>query len=217
MSRPKKTAAALAAVALTAAALLSGCTINLGSSGDQAQTDVGPGSMMNDGGSMMNDDDASDAGQVDGADVMFAQMMIPHHEQAVEMSTLAETRASDPFIKQLAADIKAAQQPEIDQMSGWLDEWGAPVMNGMDAMSAHGGHGMAGMLSDEELDALAAATGAEFDRLYAEGMIAHHEGAIQMAEPVSDSSDPRVADLANAIITAQEREIALMREFLAEG
>ena len=215
MSRPKKTAAALAAVALTAAALVSGCTINLGSSGDQAQTDVGPGSMMNDGGSMMTMSD--DAGQIDGADVMFAQMMIPHHEQAVEMSTLAETRASDPFIKQLAADIKAAQQPEIDQMSGWLDEWGAPVMNGMDAMSAHGGHGMAGMLSDEEMEALEAATGAEFDRLYAEGMIAHHEGAIAMAEPVTDSSDPRVAELATAIITAQEREIALMREFLAEG
>lgn len=214
MSRPKKTAAALAAVALTAAALVSGCTINLGSSGDQGQTDVGPGSMMNDDGSMMNDDDA---GQIHRSDVMFAQMMIPHHEQAVEMSTLAETRASDPFIKQLAADIKEAQQPEIDQMSGWLDEWGAPVMNGMDAMSAHGGHGMAGMLSDEDMEALEAATGAEFDRLYAEGMIAHHEGAIAMAEPVTDSSDPRVAELANAIITAQEREIALMREFLAEG
>lgn len=196
MSRLKKINAVLAALALTGAVLLSGCTINVGTSGDADPTGVG---------------------QMGSAEVMFAQMMIPHHEQAVEMSILAETRASDPFVKQLAADIKAAQQPEIDQMAGWLDEWGAPVMDGMDAMSAHGGHGMSGMLSDEELAALEAATGAEFDRLFAEGMIAHHEGAIEMAEPVEDSSDPRVAELAGAIITAQEREIALMREFLAEG
>ena len=148
------------------------------------------------------------------ADVMFAQMMIPHHQQAVEMSTLAETRASSPEIKQLAAEIKGAQQPEIDQMTAWLEEWGMPVMSGMDAMGEHGGHGMSGMLTDEQLQQLADAQGPEFDRLFAEFMILHHEGAIDMAEDVADSKDPRVAALAAAIITTQAEEIAQMRAFL---
>ena len=148
------------------------------------------------------------------ADAMFGQMMIPHHEQAVEMATLAETRASSPEIKELAAEIKAAQQPEIDQMTAWLEEWGMPVMSGMDAMGEHGGHGMSGMLTDEQLQQLANAQGAEFDRLFAEFMILHHEGAIDMAEDVVDSKDPRVAALAQAILTTQAEEIAQMRAFL---
>lgn len=148
------------------------------------------------------------------ADVMFAQMMIPHHQQAVEMSTLAETRASSPEIKELAAEIKGAQQPEIDQMTAWLEEWGMPVMSGMDAMGEHGGHGMSGMLTDEQLQQLADAQGPEFDRLFAEFMILHHEGAIDMAEDVVDSKDPRVAALAQAILTTQAEEIAQMRAFL---
>ena len=148
------------------------------------------------------------------ADAMFAQMMIPHHEQAVEMSTLAETRASSPEIKELAAEIKAAQQPEIDQMTAWLEEWGMPVMSGMDAMGEHGGHGMSGMLTDDQLAELEAASGPEFDRLFAEFMILHHEGAIDMAEDVVDSKDPRVAALAQAILTTQAEEIAQMRAFL---
>lgn len=148
------------------------------------------------------------------ADAMFAQMMIPHHEQAVEMSTLAETRASSPEIKELAAEIKAAQQPEIDQMTAWLEEWGMPVMSGMDAMGEHGGHGMSGMLTEDQLQQLADAQGADFDRLFAEFMILHHEGAIDMAEDVVDSKDPRVAALAQAILTTQAEEIAQMRAFL---
>ena len=148
------------------------------------------------------------------ADAMFAQMMIPHHEQAVEMSTLAETRASSPEIKELAAEIKGAQQPEIDQMTAWLEEWGMPVMSGMDAMDEHGGHGMSGMLTDDQMQQLADAQGPEFDRLFAEFMILHHEGAIDMAEDVVDSKDPRVAALAAAIISTQEEEIAQLRAFL---
>ena len=148
------------------------------------------------------------------ADAMFAQMMIPHHEQAVEMSTLAETRASSPEIKELAAEIKGAQQPEIDQMTAWLEEWGMPVMSGMDAMDEHGGHGMSGMLTDDQMQQLADAKGPEFDRLFAEFMILHHEGAIDMAEDVVDSKYPRVAALAAAIISTQAEEIAQLRAFL---
>lgn len=148
------------------------------------------------------------------ADAMFAQMMIPHHEQAVVMAELAETRASDPLIVELATEIKGAQQPEIDLMTSWLEEWGVPVMSGMDAMGAHGGHGMSGMLTDEQLAALEASNGAEFDRLFAEYMIAHHEGAIDMAQEVTVSDDPRVVKLANDIIEAQQAEIAQMQAFL---
>lgn len=213
MTRLLTARAVLGAVALAGALVLSACTINIGTTGDG-----GNGSGDRDGSSMMNGGDSMMDGRwgtVDAAAVMFAQMMIPHHEQAVEMSTLAETRAADPFIVQLAAEIKAAQLPEIDEMTSWLEEWGIPVMNRMDAMSAHGGHGMGGMLSDEQMDELAAAMGAEFDRLYAVGMIEHHEGAIRMTEPVVDSRDSRVAALARAIITTQEREIAAMKGFLA--
>ena len=148
------------------------------------------------------------------ADAMFAQMMIPHHEQAVEMSTLAETRASSPEIQELAAQIKGAQQPEIDQMSAWLEEWGVPVMPMGEAMEEHGGHGMSGMLTSEQMQQLADVSGPEFDRLFAEFMILHHEGAIDMAEDVVDSEDPRVAALAAAILQTQAEEIARMQDFL---
>lgn len=149
------------------------------------------------------------------SEVMFAQMMIPHHEQAVEMSTLAETRASDPWITELAAEIKGAQAPEIELMASWLDEWGFPQMTGMEAMSAHGGHGMSGMLTQEQLDELAGLSGTAFDQKFAEYMILHHEGAIEMARGVENSADPAVAELAQNIITSQQREIDEMNAFLS--
>lgn len=150
------------------------------------------------------------------ADVMFAQMMIPHHEQAVVMSDYALENTSNPEVLALAEQIKAAQQPEIEQMTSWLEEWGVPVMSGMDAMGAHGGHGMSGMLTDEQLDELANATDADFDALYLAYMIDHHEGAIDMAEDVADSQDPRVAALAAAIIEAQRAEILEMQRLLGQ-
>lgn len=150
-------------------------------------------------------------------DAMFAQMMIPHHEQAVEMADLAETRASSPLIRELATDIRGAQQPEIDEMSSWLAEWGMPVQSADEAADSHGGHGMSGMLTAEQLDELSASNGATFDRLFAEYMIEHHEGAVEMARAVTVSDDPRAVKLANAIIEAQLAEIAVMEEFLANA
>ena len=190
-----------ARLACAVAAALSGVLLLAGCGGSHDMDDMGVAS-------------PSSTTGASAADAMFAQMMIPHHEQAVEMSTLAETRASSPEIKALAAEIKGAQQPEIDQMTAWLEEWGMPVMSGMDAMGEHGGHGMSGMLTDDQLQQLADASGPEFDRLFAEFMIEHHEGAIDMAEDVVDSKDPRVAALAAAIIKAQAEEIAQMQAFL---
>lgn len=153
------------------------------------------------------------------ADVMFAQMMIPHHEQAVEMSTLAETRASDPFIIEIASEIKGAQDPEIQLMASWLEEWGFPQQSAEEAMSAHGGHseqGMMGMLTQEQLDELASLSGDAFDQKFAEYMILHHEGAIDMARDVESSTNPEVAALAQAIIETQQTEIDEMNAFLGQ-
>ncbi len=164
--------------------------------------------------SVMGGDGSADGGMMD-ADAMFAQMMIPHHEQAIEMSDIALDPARDasPEVTALATQIKAAQDPEIAQMRAWLDEWGVPEMMAGEAMADHGGHGgMEGMLTDEQLQALRDAKGADFDRLFVDGMIAHHEGAIAMAEDVkANGDDPRVQELADAIITGQQAEIDEMR------
>lgn len=136
-------------------------------------------------------------------DLMFAEMMIPHHEQAIEMSYLALKNSTNPEVLSLAKQIKEAQAPEIEQMKSW----GASSM-------AHAGHMMDGMLSDEEISTLAASTGNEFDRLFLEGMIKHHEGAIDMAEMVIDSKNSEVAALAKAIVETQRVEISTMKNLL---
>lgn len=149
------------------------------------------------------------------ADVTFAQQMVPHHEQAVEMSRLAldpERGASEP-VRNLATRIEKAQQPEIDEMTGWLDGWGEDA-------SAHGSHGdgdheMAGMMSDDQMSALEQATGTDFDRRWLQMMIEHHEGAVEMAETeIADGQDSRAKALARAIVDAQRAEITQMKELL---
>lgn len=174
-------------------------------------------------GGMMHDDDASETSQepteestssASPVDAMFAMMMIPHHAQAVEMGTLAETRAQSPEIKALAATIKAAQAPEIVLMTGWLEQWGYPTDTPMDDGGM--GHSMQGMLTDKQMAELTAASGAQFDTLYATFMIAHHEGAIAMAKTVVDSQNPDVAALAAAIISSQTAEIAQLKAFLGQ-
>lgn len=168
------------------------------------------------GDSMMSHDAAGHDTMADGvgtmmdADIMFLEMMIPHHEQAVEMSKLASTNGASPAVQQLADAIAAAQGPEIEQMQAWLDEAHAPDM------MEDGGMAMSGVLTSGQMAALGAARGAEFDRLYLEGMIGHHQGAVQMAQDEIDSGDnPVVIALANKIIAAQTAEIAQMRSLLA--
>ena len=148
----------------------------------------------------------------DPDDVMFSVMMIPHHEQAVEMSTLAETRSTNADVLKLATQIKAAQAPEIELMKTWNEEWGVSDMGGM-----HDGHMMGGMLNGTQMVELENAKGAEFDKLFLTGMIAHHEGALDMANDViKNGSDERVIELAKSIVESQTAEIELMRELLAK-
>jgi uncharacterized protein (DUF305 family) len=141
------------------------------------------------------------------AEVMFAQMMIPHHEQAVLISTWGETRALSQEVKDLAQQIKQEQAPEIEQMKSWLPDGFEP---------ASGGHGMemAGMLGSSELAELKAAKGSAFDRLFLEGMIAHHEGAIEMTSMLQNSTNEEAKALREAIIESQSAEISYMKDLL---
>jgi uncharacterized protein (DUF305 family) len=190
---------ALSGAVLLSTIALAGCTINLGSS----DTDQNSGMMGN--GGMMGNNSSSSA--FSGSDIMFAQMMIPHHQQAVDMGTLAETRASSPEVKALAAQIKAEQAPEIEQMKGWLKSANASLDMGHDM-------GMGGMLTEADMTALKNAKGATFDRLYLEGMIGHHKGAIHMAQMVIDSNNAEANKLGHAIIDSQTKQIAYMESLL---
>lgn len=146
------------------------------------------------------------------ADVTFAQMMIPHHRQAVEMAELAETRAASPEIKKLAQKIKSAQDPEIATMRTWLTAWGASEMP---MEGGHSGHGMSGMMTDEDMAELKASKGGEFDRMFAQMMIEHHAGAIDMAKSeLSQGTNPEAKDLAKVIVSAQQGEIDQMKKLL---
>jgi uncharacterized protein (DUF305 family) len=160
-------------------------------------------------------------GAFNDADVMFAQMMIPHHEQALEMSALADGRAQDAEIRDLAAQISRAQDPEIRKMKSWLKGWGRPEsagsMPGMDHGSGSSGDsGMAGMMTDEDMAALRNAKGKEFDRRFAELMIEHHKGAIEMAEEQRrDGRNATARQLAGEVVKAQQTEVDEFTRILA--
>ncbi|MPY92638.1 MAG: DUF305 domain-containing protein [Acidimicrobiia bacterium] len=149
------------------------------------------------------------------ADVAFAEGMIPHHAQAVEMAEMAVDVSLNDQVIGLAQRIQAAQQPEIDEMTGWLEAWGEPVeASSGGGHGAHGGSGgaMAGMMSEEGMAQLGAMDGAAFDRMWLDMMIRHHEGAIEMAKThQAEGEYPNALMLGEEIITAQEAEITEMR------
>ncbi|MER5202357.1 DUF305 domain-containing protein [Streptomyces sp. NPDC002825] len=148
-------------------------------------------------------------GDFNDADVMFAQMMIPHHEQALEMAKLADGRAEDSEVKKLVTAIEQAQDPEIQKMKAWLKGWGKPESAG------HGGHGMGGMMSDQDMKDLAATKGEAFDRKFAELMIAHHEGAVAMAKDEQQSgSNATAKKLADDVVRTQSAEVAQLKKIL---
>lgn len=162
-------------------------------------------------------------GASNDADVTFAQSMIPHHQQAVEMAKLADGRASDTEIKTLAAAIEKAQGPEITTMRAWLKAWGAPAssahgMPGMDHGSGgmdHGSGGMSGMMSAKDMTELKAAKGRGFDRKFAQMMIGHHNGAITMAKDEQRNGRNATAQkLAGDVIKNQTAEVAKMNKIL---
>ncbi|MGW4585701.1 DUF305 domain-containing protein [Amycolatopsis thermoflava] len=148
------------------------------------------------------------------ADVSYAQRMIMHHQQAIRMGELAPARAAREDVKGLAARITATQAPEITSMTAWLRQRGLEVPG--EHAGHHGSHAelgpMPGMATEEQLAALAAATGPEFDRMFLQLMTAHHEGAITMAtEVLGAGSDVFVEEMATDVIASQSDEVTRMR------
>lgn len=221
---------ALPALALSLAVVAGAC-----SSGDHDGMGMGDGNMS--GSSMPHDDMGGSMGpggsagststvsvpadaEFNATDVAFAQGMIPHHGQAVQMADMALEISTDPTIRAVAEKIKAAQDPEIVVMEGWLEAWGQPVPDRNQPMD-HGSDGMggmmmSGMMSDADMARLGNGTGADFDRMFLEMMVLHHQGAIEMAEQqLADGKYQPAKDLAQAIIAAQQAEIDEMNALLS--
>lgn len=189
---------------LAAIALLATAGLTLSACGDDPDKDAT--------GATSSDSAFSDA------DVTFAQQMIPHHEQAIEMAERAQGRASSGEVLELAENIEAAQGPEIDTLAGWLETWDQEVPSGgMD----HGDMGhdsdgaMPGMMDEDAMNDLMAASDADWDRMFLEMMIEHHEGAIEMAQTeVDQGENPDAVAMAEKIISDQQAEITQMQDLL---
>lgn len=193
--------AAIASAALAIALVLAGCS-NAGMAGMDNGTGADPSAESVDT-------------TFNAADEMFVTGMIPHHEQALSMAAMVlDKEGVDPRVVAIAERILAAQQPEIDLMNSWLEAWGVdPNLGEMEGMD----HSGAGLMSDDDMAALEAATGPEASRLFLEQMVQHHTGAIEMAQQELDNGEnPAALDLAQTIIDDQTAEIAEMQELLAQ-
>ncbi|MEV4314856.1 DUF305 domain-containing protein [Actinocrispum sp. NPDC049592] len=187
------------ASAAAALALIAGC-------GSSNATDSS-------GGSTGATSSAAQAGH-NADDITFAQGMIPHHAQAVEMAKLVPSRSTDKKVLDLASRIQQAQDPEIKQLTDMLTTWGsAPSsMPGMDHSMPGMDMGGVGMMTADEMRQLTQAKGAEFDRMWTQMMIKHHEGAIDMAKTeLAKGSSAEAKALAQKIVDAQQAEITEMR------
>jgi uncharacterized protein (DUF305 family) len=207
MKHVKRTTAATAALIVTAALGLAGCGDDTDSG---SMPGMGHGTTPGDAPSST----ASAAGESNDADVTFATQMIPHHQQAVQMADMAIRKATTPAVKELATAVKGAQDPEIQQMSGWLTTWGKPVPS-----PDHGGHDMSmpGMMTEDEMSDLGNADGAMFDRMWIQMMIKHHQGAVAMAKTEQTTGkDTAAIALAKKIETDQNKEIAAMQRLLGQ-
>lgn len=193
------------ATAAVAAVFAAGCTSQTAQSSGNGHTGHEDSSAVSSATAV-----ADAAGAHNEADVMFAQHMIPHHSQAVEMTDiLLAKQGVDPRVVELAKQIKAAQAPEIQQMQGWLASWGNPAMPPMN----HGA--MQGMVSEADLDKLRNAPGPAATTLYLQQMIAHHEGAIDMAQDeIKDGRYGPAIEMSRAIVSSQQAEIDTMTAIL---
>ncbi|HVL85011.1 MAG TPA: DUF305 domain-containing protein [Pseudonocardia sp.] len=204
----------LLAGATASALLLAGC-----GGGQETATTTSPGA------GAASSTTAAEA-EHNEADVVFAQGMIPHHRQAVAMAELAASRTDDPEVLDLAGRVGLAQEPEIELMISWLEEWDAEVpegtgMPGMDGGGMnHGGMdggGMGGMMTPEQMTQLEQGSGSAFDRMFLEMMTEHHRGAIEMAQTqLAEGADPEALELAQTIIETQRAEIEEMEQLLQQ-
>jgi len=203
MSPKKSRAFAAVAASLALGVVLSACSNGADTAEDQPT-------------SSQSESAAATSEEHNDADVEFAQMMILHHQGALEMAVLAEGRAQSEEVQQLASDIQFAQQPEIDLMTSWLETWGEEspsAEDDMDGMDHSGGH--TGMADDDQMQQLEDA-GSEFDRMFLEMMIEHHQGAITMSEEEqANGLNDDALELAGKIVADQTAEIDTMEQLLA--
>jgi uncharacterized protein (DUF305 family) len=194
----RKTGVLLGVIVLLAAAVVS---LSVNRSEDNA--------MNNSSGHMGHGSSSSSNSNYTGADIMFLQMMIPHHQQAIDISNLAMKNSQDPELLELAKIIARDQAAEIKQMKAWLKDAGASEDMG------HSMDGMGGMLNDDDLAALSAATGKEFDTLWLKGMTEHHDGAIHMTQMIEDAQNADIKAFGTKVIKDQSEQIAQMKKMLA--
>lgn len=201
--------------AMIAAAL--GTSVTLAACGNNDPATTGAGNSAN-----PNPSASASAVNHNATDVTFAQDMIPHHRQAVEMAGMALDRASTPEVRALADKILAAQEPEIETMSAWLESWGEDVPAVNEAGGGHGaGHGadssmdMPGMMSGEDMNQMMSMSGAAFDKMFLASMVEHHRGAIEMAEiEQAEGQYGPAKELAAKIAADQQAEITQMTSLL---
>lgn len=146
-------------------------------------------------------------------DVTFATAMIPHHQQALQMSALVADRTTNQKIIALANQISAAQQPQIEAMKVFLVQW----KENPDANSGDPGHGsaMTGTVDEATMAKLRSSTGTEFDQLWLQSMIGHHRAAVAMAQAeIADGRNVDAIALAKNIVNTQEAEIGQMTQLL---
>lgn len=195
-------------------AVLTAAVLTLAACGDDDSMGDMPGMGPSSTSSSPTNSGSAMTSDFNDADVAFATDMITHHRQAVEMAELAGTRAKSAQVKDLAAQIKQAQDPEIQQMSAWLTDWGMPVPGDHGGMDMSGS--MPGMMSSQEMGDLMDASGAEFDEMFLTMMIAHHQGAIEMAQAEQgDGVNADAVALAAQVEQAQTEEIATMQALLS--
>jgi uncharacterized protein (DUF305 family) len=148
-------------------------------------------------------------------DVTFSQQMILHHEQAIEMADIAATHAQSPQVKQLAAQIKAEQGPQIQVMAGWLRAWGKPVPSEAPGMNVPDQSQIPGMMSVQEMERMDTVHGTAFDHTFLGMMIGHHEGAVAMAKrEQAAGANSEAKRLAQQIETTQTSQIYQMQQLL---
>ncbi|MER8012212.1 DUF305 domain-containing protein [Streptomyces sp. NPDC094149] len=196
---------ALVATAVTATLVLAGC-------GSDDGGDSGSGSHHGSASA------SSSAAAHNDQDMAFAQGMVPHHRQAVEMAGLAADRASSPQVKDLASRIEKAQDPEIRTMNGWLKTWGMDMSSSMPGMGHSAGSAMPGMMDAKDMAGLKKLSGKDFDSMFLTMMIEHHKGAVAMAgtEKAKGSYGP-AKSMAADIVDAQTAEITEMNKLLGKG
>jgi uncharacterized protein (DUF305 family) len=201
----------ISAAAIAAVIALAGCSAGSGSGSSDSSSMPG----MNHGSTPTSTGSAPAApADFNDADTMFAQMMIPHHAQAVAMSeTILKKGGIPAAVADLATKIKAAQGPEIQKMTSWLQSWGQPTQMPT-AMAS--GHNMSGMMSEDDMAKLDAAQGGDAAKLFLTQMIAHHEGAVMMAKTeTTDGKNADAVQLSKDIVSFQETEIKEMKDLLA--